>query len=153
MARRRTTRQPGGLLALAPGDIDSLKSKYGEAVAENKRLQARPAYCGNAHSPPSAKSPGREEARRARRKARRAAAEGGGAPAGRPGGQPGHRGASRRHAPGRTVRHGFKGGVPPECGRCGRGTVPGRPVTRDIPGFEVTVTETRRAARADIGLE
>ncbi len=73
MARRRTTRQPGGLLALAPGVAGSIKSKYGEAVAETRRPRARPAHCGNARSPPSAKSPGWKEARRAGRKARKAA--------------------------------------------------------------------------------
>ncbi len=151
MARCRTTRQPGGLLARALDDIDSLKSKYMEAVADNKRLQARLAYYENAHSPPSAKSLEWKEARRARRKARKAAPEGGdGAPARRPGGQPGHRGASRRHAPGRTARHGSDGGVPPECGRCGRGTVPGRPAARDIPDFEVVVTETRHAVQTAV---
>ncbi len=156
VARRRTARQLEGMLARAPGDAGSIKPKYEEvvavnkeAVAETRRPRARLAYPGNAHSPPSAKSPGWKEARRARRKARKAAPEGGGgrAPAGKPGGQPGHRGASRGHAPGRTVRHGFEGGVPPGCGRCGRRTVPGRPATRDMPGFEVTVTETRRAVQ------
>ncbi len=88
-----------------------LKSKYKEAVAEARRLQARLAHHGNAHSPPPPKSLEWKEALRARRKARKVAPEGGGgrAPAGRPGGQPGHRGASCGHTPGCTACHGFEG--------------------------------------------
>ena len=125
-------------VAALSSEIEELRAAMDQRDGAIGRLEKLLKYYTNPNTPPSANSLEWKEERR----------QGEDAPAGKRGGKAGHPGASRRHAPERVVRHGFrrKGAgrrlVPDvACGCGGRMEVAAGRV-RDITEIRITSEET-----------